>query len=149
MKTNLQLSRKNVKGWFYDREHHQNTFVEFCDHPVGACRYLMHLDDPQKVQYDRSRVTAYGIDYDAFILTEDVPVDPYRTMILDALDGVEDEELLRRYGQLYVRNEFHIDRIVNKIRVQRLDQAVQMENYKEISQDEYCSSLFGENTEKR
>lgn len=40
--------------------------------PVAYARYLCHMDDPDKAQYDKDDVVAYGIDYSSCIATTDM-----------------------------------------------------------------------------
>lgn len=40
---------------------------EIVNSVTSYARYLVHLDDPDKYQYDQSGVVAYGVDYNTFI----------------------------------------------------------------------------------
>lgn len=39
-----------------------NTFDELCDNNIVAQRYLLHLDNPDKAQYDVEEVVSYNVD---------------------------------------------------------------------------------------
>lgn len=41
-----------------------NTFDELCDNNIVAQRYLLHLDNPEKAQYDISEVVSYNVNLD-------------------------------------------------------------------------------------
>lgn len=41
-----------------------NTLDEICENNIVAQRYLLHLDNPEKAQYDLSEVTSYNVNLD-------------------------------------------------------------------------------------
>lgn len=43
-----------------------SQFIEYCKHWKGACRYLIHIDDPDKFQYDAATVVA-NFDYNVVL----------------------------------------------------------------------------------
>ena len=146
MHTFKQYTRRNILKWFYDPVNEQNTFVDHCTHPVGACRYLMHLDDPKKYQYERRDVYCYGIDYDNFIMTEDEEIDPFRCMYRDAKSGMSMDDLVDRYGKaviVYIRN---IERCVERARLENAEQAVQKEKMMEDFDYEYRNCCLDKDT---
>lgn len=72
----------------------------------GYARYLCHLDDPDKVQYDTSQVRCLSFaDYTAMI---DLPVDRYR-IIRDILSFCEDNHIVSYYQLVNICFDTHED----------------------------------------
>ena len=86
----------------------QQTLVEFMGDPVHMWRYLLHLDDPDKYQYDESVRICDDVGYWKSMertecLTESTSNKALQ-IIQDLEDGVPTIEMVRRYGREWVIN---------------------------------------------
>lgn len=147
IRTHTQHSRKVILNWFYDPDYHQNTFVDACERPVGACRYLLHLDDPKKYQYLKTELRCSGLDYWSYITQADESVDPYREMWRDVKRGLAVDSMIDKYGQLYIRNAHLLSKIRDVYALEESEIRREQEQLQEVFQNDYCDCMFGENTE--
>ncbi len=98
--TRSPLSVKTIRNRLYDPDDHQNSIVQFCGNVVGASRYLMHLDDPNKYQYPRENVVTTREDFDSFINSVSTGADSYRDMVEDVINNWSYDDMMQKYGQL-------------------------------------------------
>lgn len=127
LRTRSPLLITTIRNWFYykkvDEEGNiisvDKVIAEYCYNPVGACRYLMHLDDPTKYQYDRSLVHTNKEDFDNFILSEDTEIDVIKEIVQLMLDGWDSASILEKYGKYYVIYRRQIDQTVTEIKRDR------------------------------
>lgn len=80
----------------------QSTFIEFCKSETIAVRYLMHLDDPNKFQYDSTEVVYFNLDLQSYIDISLVQEDFLTTALFEMLDGVPLRELSKRYKRDFI-----------------------------------------------
>lgn len=84
----------------------QNTLVQKCNDIISQFRYLRHLDDTEKVQYEHCEVvTDNDIYWNDLCRTNgmnDSSVNTGLQMFDDMLDGVSTREMIMRYGKEYI-----------------------------------------------
>lgn len=98
-----------------------NNHDELCVSDIVAQRYLIHIDDSEKAQYDESDVVSYNLNYTACLDSryhKDAESNTCYQILNDMLDRVPTIELVRRYGKdfLYHINSYNIafERIRNE-----------------------------------
>lgn len=80
----------------------QSTHVEVCKNEIKSVRYLMHLDNPEKFQYNESEVLTFNLDLQSYIDNESDNQDMFTVALMEMLDGVPLKELARRYGRDFI-----------------------------------------------
>lgn len=92
-----------------------NTLWQQLVYPTLMYRYLIHLDNPEKYQYDPAlRIcseTKYFID-------ETSNGDVSQLALFDLLDGVPLREVAKRYGRDFIYHYGHIKQIYNDIKLE-------------------------------
>lgn len=86
----------------------QATYVEFMVSEDRAIRYLLHLDDTDKYQYDRSCLVNSGYRVDTYldnVLRGIVRTDTSVYALQDLLNGDTWENVAKRYGREFI---YHI-----------------------------------------
>lgn len=83
----------------------QATYVEFMVSEDRAIRYLLHLDDADKYQYDRSLLVNSGYRIDTYldnVLRGVVRTDISVYALQDLLNGDTWEQVAKRYGREFI-----------------------------------------------
>lgn len=143
------ITIKTVKNWLFDPITNQNSFVEFTCNVNGACRYLMHLDDPQKTQYDRNLIHTTREDFDNFINSNDDGCDIYREAVFDLLNGWDDLSLVEKYGNIYIRYRYYIELTAKNIKREYKARQDYEQNYWRYLENDYWKNCIGYITEGR
>lgn len=103
-----------VKRWFtgYLDETNQiiNTRVQQCVDLEGSYRYLTHLDNPDKFQYDSSVVVCS--DEPNFETLEQPDI---VNAVMELIQGDNLESVMKRYGRDFVMHFSHIRALLNSM----------------------------------
>ena len=72
------------------------AFAIIVTNRVGLMRYLCHLDNPEKAQYDKKDVYACGIDYERTIMSKD----DYDDLATSQVENIIDEQCFTSLAKL-------------------------------------------------
>lgn len=105
-------------------EEPQNTLVQVASDMVSAYRYLIHADDPRKVQYELHERIADDYSYWSSLEQSsgynDVLANSGKKMLDDLLAGTSSYEMVRRYGKEYIYHAKQYREMVETIYTERL-----------------------------
>lgn len=93
----------------------QNTMIQECNSMVGQWRYLRHLDDPEKVQYDFEDVVCDDWSYWNTLEDTDGLNDVKNvglTILNDMMAGTDNYTMCQRYGKEYI---YHFNHYANMV----------------------------------
>lgn len=135
IKFNEKKSIKQIRDYFSTDT--DNTLADICKNDCYALRYLLHLDDGSKFQYDRSAVTSYNIpnieDYwDGDVASENREFDALQELY----DGVSPLQVARKYGRDFIYHYNHYRQLLADIYEYELKHSVIDENG-EIKEEKY------------
>ena len=130
LRTKSPLNQRTVKNWFYyrwvndqDEVIEEKCIVQTCYNPVGACRYLMHLDHKEKFQYERREVHTNKEDFDRFLELDDSGDDIIRECVTDILNGWSIQDITEKYGKIFVMYRRQIMQTVQDLKTERNSRA--------------------------
>lgn len=93
-----------------------NTFDELCNNNIVAQRYLLHLDDPDKAQYDVDEVVSYNVNLDSIF---DYSPSGFCWEV-DALsmlvNGESKFEVAKKFGRDFIYHYLQFKALANDIR---------------------------------
>lgn len=93
----------------------QNTLVQICSDMVKQWRYLIHVDDLDKFQYDQSERLCDSIDYWVKYEGSDGLNDSQNNvglaMLNDLLNGATTMQMCERYGKEYIYHKAHFESV--------------------------------------
>lgn len=121
------VTQTTIKNWFHyefydeesDRIREDKVITAPCYNLSGACRYLMHLDNPTKYPYPMEDVHTNKEDFPDFIRLDEGGGDPIRDCVRDLLDGWSIEDVMDKYGKLFVMYRKQITMTVSDLRYER------------------------------
>lgn len=126
LRTRSPLNCGTIRNWFYYKQQlddgsfrEDKAIVSASYNPVGACRYLQHLDDPIKHQYPRTDVHTNKEDYDKYLELEDAGTDLVRECVIDLLNGWSVEDVTEKYGKIFVMYRRQILQTVSDLKRDR------------------------------
>lgn len=113
-------SIKQVQELFYvfdeDKQKPCTVLSELCQNNHISQRYLLHLDDPQKAQYEFEEIISYNVDlsniYDCYATDGEWEYECLRRMV----DGEDKLELAREYGRDFIYHYFQFKTLCNDIK---------------------------------
>lgn len=103
----------------YGKDNKQNTLHEYCNDIQSQYLYLVHVDDPQKYQYDPSMRYVDDIVY--WSKYERGQIDKPNTglsMVTDLLNGTPYRLMAERYGKEFIYHSKYIEDCARKIRLE-------------------------------
>lgn len=105
------FDRYSVEIYRYSEQDVQNTRCEICYDIITQYRYLLHLDDPDKYQYARSRRITdndyywSNLEYSAGM--SDVADNKGLAIINDLINGSSEREMIEKYGNAWIWHRQH------------------------------------------
>lgn len=99
----------------------QSTLIEIPTSMEVMYRYLLHLDDPEKFQYDPSvRITDDMMYWSKMEKTDEMTASKNYglSMVNDLLDGVNYRTMCERYGKDFIYHAKYVEDMASKIAIQ-------------------------------
>lgn len=92
-----------------------NTLDEICENNISAQRYLLHLDNPEKVQYDLSEVTSYNVNLDNIFEVGSFGTSWEVDALSMLVSGVDKFEIAKKYGRDFIYHYTQFKSLANDI----------------------------------
>ena len=126
----------------------QNTLVQDCHDVTSQYRYLRHLDDPDKVQYEECEVFTDNDSYWKELCRtnglNDSSSNTGLQMFDDICEGVSTREMILRYGKEYIYHCHNFKEVV-KDHVNEITNPVKSEAFTEVAFKAYVLNLINSN----
>ena len=128
-----------------EKNEYANTLVEHCYDCNASYRYLMHLDHPEKRQYEESDVIVFGAPVDEYVKqktqykikdeasrNKEAAHDRVDCLIKELIDGMPFQMLIKVYGRDFIINYRHYCSTACICCLERYD----LKNAKHLSKDQ-------------
>ena len=117
-------------------EEPQNTLAQVASDMVSSYRYLVHSDDPKKVQYEAHErivdLQSYWSALEQSSGYNDVLANSGKKMLDDLLSGTSSYEMVRRYGKEYIYHAKQYREMVETVFTEQLRSDITTDRFKDF-----------------